>query len=346
MRYVAFLLIFTLMLGSLQAQSPSPALQTFLRQRLQFNDRDIDNVAKGKAVTRILPSEKQEVAVFGIVLVRVPAEFFVSRFRDIESYKRSTSIPNVKKFSDPPKIEDLHQLTIDEDDLRELKNCKVGDCGVKLPADLILRLRKDIDWSAPDARQKVTELGRMALLQYVQRYLAGGNEQLSQYSDKKQPLRVAEQFDAILKASPYIYDYDPEFYEYLRDYPKKPLDGVENFVYWSKEKFGLKPVISVTHVSIYQQPELHLTLLASKQIYANHYFEASLGLTVALAATQDTNPSFYLLYFNRSRSDALHGGFGGLARGQVKSRTRNGALENLGKIQRSLEEQFAATFLH
>jgi len=136
MRYSVFLLIFMLLPGPPRAQTPSPALQTFLRQRLQFNDQDIENVAKGKAVARIMPSEKQEVAVFGIVLVRVPAEFFVGRFPDIESYKKGTSVPNVKKFSDPPKIEDLPQLTIDEDDLRELRNCKVGDCGVKLPSDI------------------------------------------------------------------------------------------------------------------------------------------------------------------------------------------------------------------
>jgi hypothetical protein len=213
---------------------------------------------------------------------------------------------------------------------------------VKLPSNVILRVQKEIDWSSPDAEQQATELARTVLLQYVERYLTGGNEQLSEYSDKKQPLRVAEQFDAILKASPYIFDYDPEFYEYLSDYPKKHLDGVEDFLYWSKEKFGLKPVISVTHVSIYRKPEFDVTLIASKQIYANHYFEASLGLTVALASAQDPDPSFYLLYFNRSRSDALHGGFSGLARGQVKSRARKGALENLAKIQRSIEAQFAA----
>jgi hypothetical protein len=63
---------------------------------------------------------------------------------------------------------------------------------------------------------------------------------------------------------------------------------------------------------------------------------------VALAASQDPDPSYYLLYFNRSRSDALHGGFSGLARGQVKSRARKGALENLVNVQRSIEAQFAA----
>jgi hypothetical protein len=342
MRYFTLFLISTLALGSLRTQTPSPQLQTFLRQQLQFSDHSIDDLRKGRAVAKILPSEKQEVAVFGIVLVRVPADFFVDRFRDIESYKKGASILEVKKFSDPSKMEDLSQLTIDKDDLADLRNCKVGDCAVKLPSSVILRVQKEINWSSADAEQQATELARTVLLQYVQRYLAGGNEQLSEYSDKKQPLRVAEQFDAILKASPYIFDYDPEFYGYLSDYPKKHLDGVEDFLYWSKEKFGLKPVISVTHVSIYRKPELNVTLIASKQIYANHYFEASLGLTVALAASQDPDPSFYLLYFNRSRSDALHGGFSGLARGQVKSRARKDALENLANVRRSIEAQFAA----
>jgi hypothetical protein len=177
----------------------------------------------------------------------------------------------------------------------------------------------------------------------VKRYLIGGNEQLTQYDDKKRPLRLADEFGAILKASPYIFDYEPEFYAYLREYPKKPLDGVENFIYWSKEKFGLKPVVSVTHVSIYQRPEMGFTLIASKQIYASHYFEASLGLTVALEDRQDPKPSFYLLYFNRSRSDGLHGGFRGMARGSVKRRTRSGAEENLESVKRSIETLYRSS---
>ena len=63
---------------------------------------------------------------------------------------------------------------------------------------------------------------------------------------------MAEQFDPIRRPSSYIFDYNPEFYEYLSDYPTKQLDGVKNFLYWSNERLGLKPVISVTHVSIYR----------------------------------------------------------------------------------------------
>jgi hypothetical protein len=115
------------------------------------------------------------------------------------------------------------------------------------------------------------------------------------------------------------------------------MDGSEDFIYWSKEKFGLKPVISVTHVSIYRKPESGRTLIASKQIYASHYFEASLGLTAVVASSQQQEPGFYLLYLNRSRSDALHGGFSGLARGQVKRSARNGMQKNMQRIKLSIE---------
>jgi len=171
MRYFTLFLISTLALGSLRAQTPSPQLQTFLRQQLQFSDQSIDDLRKGRAVAKILPLEKQEVAVFGIVLVRVPADFFVDRFRDIE-YKKGASILEVKKFSDPPQMEDLRQLTIDKEDLADLRNCKVGDCAVKLPSSVILRIQNEINWSSEDAEQQATELARTVLLQYVQRYLA------------------------------------------------------------------------------------------------------------------------------------------------------------------------------
>ena len=59
------------------------------------------------------------------------------------------------------------------------------------------------------------------------------------------------------------------------------LPNVENFIYWSKEMFSLKPVINLFHVTIYTR-ERHGTkdvFITSKQIYASHYFETSLGFT-------------------------------------------------------------------
>ena len=96
-------------------------------------------------------------------------------------------------------------------------------------------------------------------------------------------------------------------------------------------------MVSVTHASIYRKPGSERTLIASKQIYASHYFEASLGLTAVVGSSQQSKPGFYLLYLNRSRSDALRGGFSGLARGQVKRSARNGMQKNMLRIKFSIE---------
>jgi len=94
-----------------------------------------------------------------------------------------------------------------------------------------VRLQEEIDWNAPNASEQVNELARLSLLESENRYLTGGNEALSEYSDKKTPLLLADEFEAILNAPPCIYDYEPEFYAYLRDYPAKRMESTEEFIY-------------------------------------------------------------------------------------------------------------------
>jgi len=78
-----------------------------------------------------------------------------------------------------------------------------------------VRLQEEIDWNAPNASEPVNELARLSLLESENRYLTGGNEALSECSDKKTPLLLADEFEAILNSAPYIYNYEPKFYAYL-----------------------------------------------------------------------------------------------------------------------------------
>ena len=94
---------------------------------------------------------------------------------------------------------------------------------------------------------------------------------------------------------------------------KSGLQLLQETLVWSKIKFGLKPVIAVNHISIYKRnsdagPQV---LVASKQIYANHYFNAFLALTAFVNVPGATNGS-YLVYENRSRADGLEGPLGKL----------------------------------
>jgi hypothetical protein len=135
------------------AQESPEGLTTFLKDRIGLSAKDLAEVKRGEVVAKVLGSEPQEVAVFGIVRVNAPEDFFLERFRDIEFYKKGTSVPQVKKFNTPPRIEDVQQLTVDREDFDALKNCRVGSCDVKLSARAIARLQEEIGWKAPNASE-------------------------------------------------------------------------------------------------------------------------------------------------------------------------------------------------
>ncbi|MCP6769513.1 hypothetical protein NL529_32170, partial [Klebsiella pneumoniae] len=80
-------------------------------------------------------------------------------------------------------------------------------------------------------------------------------------------------------------------------------------LYWSKEKFGIAPFITVTHVTIAHAPSGAL-VITSKDVYSSRYFDSSLGLTIA----SDEPGGMLLVYVNRSRASALKGPLGALKR--------------------------------
>jgi hypothetical protein len=129
-------------------------------------------------------------------------------------------------------------------------------------------------------------------------------------------------------ASSYIND--------LRSQAKSELHLAEDSIVWSKIKFGLKPVIAINHVRIYRRssetgPQV---LIASNQIYANHYFNASLALTAFVNIPGVDHA--YLVYENRSRADGLDGPFGKIKRGVVEKKALDGLKAILAHSQASL----------
>jgi hypothetical protein len=212
-----------------------------------------------------------------------------------------------------------------------------------MSAQQIERFRNEVNWSAPDYRDSVTALTREMLLERVKSYLVGGNRALGEYNDKAYRLSLADEFKSLLQPAVFTYGYGSEFQAYLLDFPHSRPAYVESFFYWSKEKFGLKPVITVTHVTVYRPSGAHGAdiLIASKGIYASHYYEASLGLT-GYIHNQSSGPSrSYLMYINRSKTDALRGMFPGLKRSLISGRLREATKKNMELIKQKLESEHA-----
>jgi hypothetical protein len=301
---------------------------------LEFTEDESKKAARGEVVAKILGTrEKREVAIVGISRVEANTECFLARFQDIETFKRNPAVLRIGKLDQPVGIDDLERLTLDANDISSLRDCRPGDCSVKLPAGTIEQLRQEVNWSSSDHAAHAQAVFRARLFDYLQRYLSEGNTALIEYQDKSKPVHMAEEFRSLLEAEPSLAALIPAFYEHLADYPAAPLSGVEEFLYWSTENFGFKPVTSVTHVMIFRQSG-H-AVIASKQIYASHYFDASLGLTFVLD-DPDSPRTMYLAYLNRSRIDLLGGFFGGLRRLVLRGRLMDGFKKNLQQVARQL----------
>jgi len=316
---------------------PEPA-QTMLVRDLGFTEGQLVLARNGQVVVRLLPAPSpKEVAVAGVTRIAVSRETFFDRYRDIERFKQHDAVKQLGRFSAPPAPADVAGLTFHPDLLDELRTCRPGDCKVKLPEAWMTRFRQQVNWSAPTARSDAQDLFRSLLVGYVGGYQAGGAAALVEYADKQPPVKLAEQSTALIQHSACLTAVAPDFSRYLIAYPRVPLSGVESFLYWSQEQFGLRPVVSVTHVAIFQDPARpNLGIGASRQIYASHYFEASLGLTIAVD-DGEARPGIYLIYVNRTRADALTGSFGKVRRSVVHNRTREGVEETLAALKRRLE---------
>jgi len=313
------------------AQASMAEFQQVLREKGSFDEPDFAAMHLNQPVVRLAPAtDKREIAVTGLVNIHAGPEEFLRSYRDSMMRKSNAAILEIGGFSREPALADLEGLTLETGDIDDLKECVTGDCKVKLSAPMIERFRREIDWTAPDYQLRVTNLFKDMLLAYIKDYRSRGEAALIEYNDKRDSISVASEQRALSSATGYLNSF-------LAD-KKSDLQLLEEVMVWSKIKFGLKPVIAVNHISIYKRngdvgPQV---LVASKQIYANHYFNAFLALTAFVNVPGATNSS-YLVYENRSRADGLEGPFGKLKRGVVEKKALDGLRGIIAHSKASLE---------
>ncbi len=319
------------------AQNSNAVLQQIFRDKAELAESDLTALDQGETVIKLLLArDKREIAMGGAVRVQASAESFLQSFRENMTRKSNPAILEIGSFGNPPSLNDLQGLTIESRDIEDLRQCVVGNCRLKLSAMMIDRLQKEIDWSAPDYPIHVTQLLKQMLVDYVRDYLTRGDRALIQYDDKGEPISLADEQHELLASSGYhaLADTNGD----ADNLSKSEAILVDNAFVWSKIKFGLKPVIAVNHIMIYQRPQNigAQILIVSKQIYANHYFDSSLGLTAFINIPGST-PKTYLVYENRSRVDGLGGVFGKVKRGIIEDKAVSSLESILQRSQRSLD---------
>ena len=316
-----------------------PAVESFLRQRLRLTTAQIGAVNRGEAVALDLRSEvDREIAVAGVVRIAAPAERLVALVHDIERFESGEGFLATRRISEPPALEDFASLELPAEDVAALAKCRPGRCDVKLGQGAFDRLH-EIDWKAPDVAAQVNALARQMALDYVRAYREGGNRELAIYLDSGRPQFVADEFVGLTGRLRDLPDPMPALAEYLVAYPNAArAPGLEEFFYWSLGDFGLKPVVRLNHVVI--QPARGgrtQFVIATKQLYASHYFHTALELRALVDDPQAPGRAHYLVVFNVARSDGLTGLFGGVVKGKARDASRKGLAKALAATKRRCE---------
>jgi hypothetical protein len=302
--------------------------------RLNLAERTV--LLSGEPVTKLLPDADpgKEVAVFGAVWINAPASAYVARVEDIERFEHGGSFLVTKRISDPPAAEDFAQLQLPEEDLADLRRCRVGDCQVKLGASALQALRAGVDWDRPSANEDANAVFRRVALEYVTGYRREGNRELAVYCDKSQPTIVANEFRSMVDRVAPLATHLPDLRRFLLDYPRATLPDSTDFLYWQETEFGLKRTIRISHLVILQRPDQ--VVVASKMLYASHYFWTALELRL-LVPDPERGPGFWFVNIGRSRSDGLGGMTGRLVRRRVRDEVQQGMRSALNATRAKLE---------
>jgi hypothetical protein len=315
----------------------------FFRNYVGLHEDQITAIRNGKAVAKIVESSTpDEVFVFGSVYVQSTPEKYLKLASDPEELRKLPNYLALRKFSDPPQLSDLEGFTLEADDIKQLKNCEPGNCDVQLPSEAMDAFKQSVNWSVPDTGNQVNRLGQKMALEALERYIQGGNAELGTYRDKNHPAEVAETFRSLLSRSKALPVYLPELDRYLLDYPEARSENIQSEFYWEKVNFGLKPTLRIVQAVVYRGP--HSTdpayAIAEKQLYASHYFETALDLTVCVRDQNNPErPGFYLITLKGSQQAGLTGLKGGIVRKVAVDRTRSSLERALGAIKQRLESR-------
>jgi hypothetical protein len=309
----------------------------FLAPWIVVSSDDRARLDRDQVIARTLPGPKAQLGVFVATRLNAQPDVLAAWTRAIAELKRSRFVLAVGRFSDPPRPSDLDGLTLDERDLDALRRCRPGACGLKLSAAEIGALTGVAARASADWRHAIQREFRRLLVARVNQYRVGGLAASSPPADRPTTETSQKAFEAIVNESPYLMQ-TPAVVSWLTGYPHADA-AVESFFYWSKEHYAEgKPVVSVTHVGIVHSDtdrRLPAVLVASKQIFATHYVEGGLGLTMVVR--DDATGTTYLAYVNRSQVDLLRGWFGGLVRSVLADRLERHAPQIVRSLRARLE---------
>lgn len=306
----------------------------FLAPDVVFEPAERTKLDGGGVVVHVLPGRDGHLSLTAAIRADVSPDRLLAWSAEVEQLQKGKYVQEIRRLSDPPRIEDLDALVFDDDDVQEMRQCRPGDCAVKLNDAEIADLQQSL--GRPGWEAEVQRGLRRVILQRAEAYLASGDVSILPYHDDRNPVSPGMVFSSLIDRLTFVPRRFPCLTEYLRGYPFVPdAHVVDAFLYWSKETLGVKPIVSLTHVTMtrFADPQLPEAVVVAKQVYATHYKNGSITMT----AITGSESARYLVYVHRSQVDVLQGMFGGLVRRMIERRVRAEAPGVLMGLRQRLE---------
>lgn len=334
-------LVLTAMMMAPLAQTPGVSAPQLTREAMtrSFSERfgmdtlqqSLLNSGYDTAESLVSPAP-DGLALIGAIWIDADPDLYLHWAEQFADVDRGSSVQAVRKLSHPPARADFDTLVLSKEELRELRECRVGDCAVQLDAASIARIAA-IDWRGRGAEEQATTIVRDMMFAVAVRYMTQGDSGLTSYHDSRRVTDVPaictdlieEEAAAGLTPVPVL--------NYLGGAPAAVPAGATSYLYWTTNTFGLKPTTRLNHVVVYRHRDDRMAgVIATKMLYATHYFHG--GLDVRYVMAQPEEPRFLLVNITRSRSDGLTGLTGAIIGDTIRRR----ALEGLRKYLRYTKE--------
>jgi hypothetical protein len=189
---------------------------------------------------------------------------------------------------------------------------------------MIKRFQTEVDWNAAEHKAAAKRLFVETLIARVRDYSTRGDLGLGLHQNRRKTIDLAASQQKLLSDSLFVGEIAPELADYLRDFPRKELAGVDSGFYWSIIDFGLKPSVTLSHSVAFEQqrPTGSQMFVVLKQFYSSRYVDASLTMSMLVSVSAANQTETYMIVTDRSRSDALEGPLGGLARKIVRNEAK------------------------
>jgi hypothetical protein len=330
---------------SAHAQQPTADLTSYLEHDIGLNAKQRAQVERGEVVAKVLhTSIDRDVTVFAIVSVDVPRAWFIEHFAAADVPLRSPTRQRSGIFSTPAVPSDIGELTISKDEIKELKSCRPRSCHFKLSAAAMDYLSTRFDWNGDDAAARLAQLAREQAAAYVNDYRQRGAAATVIYDDNA-TVNANDALAGLLAEPQYIFTSAPAFQRYVVNYPAEKLDSVNTVIFWSQDQLPHTRVIhGIRQTSIYSPSNRpNATLIATKQLWADHYLEASLDMLSVVdrpGTSSGASSGVYLIAVRQFRFDNLPNNRLFSIRNRAANGLRDHAEDNLKRLKQNYEEAF------